>query len=464
MSSALSKPPSLSKSRVMAGLQCHKRLYLLLTTPALAAVPDAGLQFLFDQGHEVGRLAHQAFPGGVALNAGRERLDEALDRTAALMRDPAVPAIFEATFRHDDVLVRVDVLARAAGNRWRLVEVKSAAGVKQHYLHDVAVQRHVLAGCGVEVESAAVMHVSRDYVYAGGAHDLSRLFATVDVTAEVHALEGDLPRLLAAMRAALVGDTALAIATGEQCARPYRCEFYDHCHVATPATGAAGPALFADGLREALAGLTHPLGFLDFETLGPAIPRYAGMRPYDAIPFQWSLHTVRAPGAAPEHADFLPTDAGDPRRRFLESLIKAAGETGPLVVYSGFEGRQLDQLAAWFPDLAPAVERLRARLWDLLPVMRRHVEHPGFLGSFSLKRVLPVLIPTLGYDEMEIAEGLSAGPVWDRLVRGLADGSLDAREAARLEAALRTYCRQDTLAMVELLRELARGAGVTTLG
>ena len=461
MSSALPKPFSLSKSRVLAGLQCHKRLYLQLTAPALAAAPDAALEFLFAQGHEVGRLAQQAFPGGVALDAGRERLDEALARTAALVRDPAVPAIFEATFRHDDVLVRVDVLARAGGDRWRLIEVKSAAGVKQHYLYDVAVQRHVLAGCGVDVESAAVMHVSRDYVHPGGAPDPARLFAIVDVTAEVRALEGELPRLLAAMRAALTGGAPPAIATGEQCARPYRCEFYDHCHIALPATDTAGHARFADGLREDLAGLTYPLGFMDFETLGPAIPRYAGMRPYDAIPFQWSLHTVRAPGAVPEHADFLPADSGDPRRRFLETLIKAAGDTGALVVYSGFEGRQLDQLAAWFPDLAPGVERLRARLWDLLPVMRRHVEHPGFLGSFSLKRVLPVMIPTLGYDEMEIAEGLSAGPVWDRLVRGLADGTLDAAEAARLESALRAYCRQDTLAMVELVRALARGVGVS---
>jgi hypothetical protein len=200
---------------------------------------------------------------------------------------------------------------------------------------------------------------------------------------------------------------------------------------------------------------------MDFETLGPAIPRSPGMRPYDAIPFQWSLHTVRTAGAAPEHAEFLPTDAGDPRRRFLESLVKAVGETGSLVVYSGFEGRQLDQLAAWFPDLAPGVERLRARLWDLLPVMRRHVEHPGFLGSFSLNRVLPVMIPTLGYDDMEVAEGLAAGPVWDRLVRGLANGTLDAAEAARLETALRAYCRQDTLAMVELVRELAWGVGMS---
>jgi Domain of unknown function(DUF2779) len=461
MSSALPKAFSLSKSRVLAGLQCHKRLYLQLTAPTLATAPDAALEFLFAQGHEVGQIAQQAFPGGVVLEAGRERLDEALARTAALVRDPAVPAIFEATFRHDDVLVRVDVLARAGGDRWRLIEVKSAAGVKQHYLQDVAIQRHVLAGCGVDVESAAVMHVSRDYVHAGGGPDPARLFAIVDVTAEVRALEGELPRLLAAMRAALAGDGPPAIATGEQCARPYLCEFYDHCHIALSAAGTAGHARFAEGLREELAGLTYPLGFMDFETLGPAIPRYPGMRPHDAIPFQWSLHTVRAPGAAPEHAEFLPTDAGDPRRRFLESLVKAAGETGSLVVYSGFEGRQLDQLAAWFPDLAPGVERLRARLWDLLPVMRRHVEHPGFLGSFSLKRVLPVLIPTLGYDDLEVAEGLAAGPVWDRLVRGLADGTLDAAEAARLETALRAYCRQDTLAMVELVRELARGVGVS---
>ncbi len=466
MSSALPKPFSLSKSRVLAGLQCHKRLFLQLTAPALAAAPGAATEFLFAQGHEVGRLAQQAFPGGVALEAGRERLDEALARTEALLRDPAVPAIFEATFRHEDVLVRVDVLARAGrgasgSDSWRLIEVKSATGVKQHYLNDVAIQRHVLAGCGVEVESAAVMHVSRDYVYAGAALDLRQLFAIVDVTAEVLTLEGELPRLLAAMRAALAGDTPPAIATGDHCGRPYLCEFYDHCHAVIPPAGAAGPALFADGLREDLAALTYPLRFMDFETLGPAIPRYAGMRPYDAIPFQWSLHTVRAPDAGVEHADFLPTDSGDPRRRFLESLLKAAGETGPIAVYSGFESRQLDQLAAWFPDLALAVERLRARLWDLLPVVRRHVEHPGFLGSFSLKRVLPVLIPTLGYDGMEVAEGLAAGPVWDRLVRGLADGSLDAGEAARLEAALRAYCRQDTLGMVELVRELARGAGIT---
>lgn len=460
-----SGPLRLSKSRFLAGLQCHKRLYLQLTAPMLAAAAGAATEFLFAQGHEVGRLAQQAFPGGVALDAGREHLEAARARTAALVRDPAVPAIFEATFQHDDVLVRVDVLARATSGGWRLIEVKSAAGVKLHYLHDVAIQRHVLAGCGVEVASAAVMHVSREYIYEGGAHDVARLFTVSDVTAEARDLGPQLPGLLAAMRAALAGDAPPPITPGEQCKKPYHCEFYDHCHVAPiPAVGGPGRAHFAEGLREELAALTYPLRFMDFETLGPAVPRYAGMRPYDAIPFQWSLHTVRAPGAAPEHAEFLPVDAGDPRRRFVETLLKAAGDAGPVAVYSGFESRQLEQLALWFPDLAPAIERLRARLWDLLPVVRRFVDHPGFLGSFSLKRVVPVMVPTLGYEGMEVAEGLSAGPVWDRLVRGLADGSLDAAEATRIEAALRAYCRQDTLGMVALVRALARGAGLTVRG
>lgn len=489
--------PTLSKGRVLAGLQCHKRLYLQLTAPHLAAAPSIAQIFSREQGHEVGRLARQAFPDGVAVDAAPDRLDVALMRTAALVRDPAVPAIFEATFRHDDVLVRVDVLVRAAGGRWRLIEVKSATGVRAHDLTDVAIQRHVLAGCGLEIEAAGVMHVNRDYVHAGGALDITRLLSIVDVTAEVRELEGDLPRLLAAMRAALEGEEPPAIAPGPQCTSPRRCEFYDCCNAPRPddhvahlpglhgrrlgdllARGIArigdlpvdlpltprqelarravaeGRLLVTEGLGEALAALGYPRAFMDFETLAPALPRFAGMRPYDGIPFQWSLHLVRAPGAAPEHHDFLHLDAGDPRRCFVETLAAAVGDRGPIVVYSEFEGRRLSDLAGWLPDLAPAAERIRARLWDLLHVMRSHVYHPRFLGSFSLKRVVPALVPTLGYDGMEVAGGSEAGPTWDRLVRGRADGSLAPAEVARLERALRDYCGQDTRGLLELVGAL----------
>jgi hypothetical protein len=304
-----------------------------------------------------------------------------------------------------------------------------------------------------------------------------------------------LPRLLAELRATLDADAPPDIAPGLQCTKPYSCEFYDQCNVPLPLDDIANlPGLYGerlDALRargvtrigelpddvalnprqerarravlaermlvEAplageLAGLAYPRYFMDFETLGPAIPRHAGMRPYDGIPFQWSVHVIRAPGAAPEHRQFLADRDADPRRRFLEALVSAVGETGPIVVYNArFEGQHLDALGLALPDLAPAAARIRARLWDLLPVVRQHVYHPDFRGSFSLKRVLPAVVPALAYEGLEVAEGSAAGPVWDLLVRGHPEPA----EAARLEAALREYCRRDTLGMVELVRALA---------
>jgi Domain of unknown function(DUF2779) len=487
--------PGLSKTRVLAGLQCPKRLYLQLTAPELAEAPDAAVQFRFAQGRETGRLAQQAFPGGVSLEAGRDRLDEALARTASLVRDPAVPAIFEATFRHDDVLVRVDVLARGTRGGWRLIEVKSTTSVKEHHVPDVAIQRHVLAGCGLDVESVSVMHLNREYVYPGGPHDVGQLFTVVDVTASVDALSLDLPRLLAELRAALAAAVPPEVAPGLQCTKPYLCEFYRRCNVPLPLDDIANlpglrgkrlDALLARGisrigqlpadvilnplqerarqavlaermlvaapLADELAGLAYPRYFMDFETLGLFIPRYPGMRPHQGIPFQWSVHVIHVPGAAPEHRQFLADRDADPRRRFLETLVAAVGEAGPIVVYNAsFEGQHLDALGLAFPDLALAARGIRARLWDLLPVVRNHVSHPDFRGSFSLKRVLPAVIPALAYDDLDIAEGSAAGPVWDQLVRG----HLDPAEAARLETALREYCRRDTLGMVEIVRALA---------
>ncbi|HEY5724661.1 MAG TPA: DUF2779 domain-containing protein, partial [Methylomirabilota bacterium] len=324
-------------------------------------------------------------------------------------------------------------------------------------------------------------------------------FAVVDVTPQVDALALDLPRLLVELRATLAADAPPDIAPGLQCTKPHLCEFFDHCNAPLPLDDIANlpglhgkrlDALVARGItriaelpadfalnprqeraRQAvlaermlvaaplageLAGLTYPRYFMDFETLGPAIPRYAGMRPYDGIPFQWSVHVIRAPGTAPEHRQFLADTDADPRRRFLEALVAAIGESGPVVVYNArFEGQFLETLGQAFPDLAPAAARIRARLWDLLPVVRQHVYHPDFRGSFSLKRVLPAVVPALAYEGLEVAEGSAAGPVWDLLVRGHPEPA----EAARLEAALREYCRRDTLGMVELVGVL--GAGPT---
>jgi len=203
-----------------------------------------------------------------------------------------------------------------------------------------------------------------------------------------------------------------------------------------------------------LGGLTYPLYFADFETVNPAIPRFPGMRPYDHVPFQWSVHVQRHPGVEPEHYEFLATDASDPRREFISSLCAALGESGSILVYSSFESQRLSDLATWLPEYAERINAIQARLFDLLPVVREHTYHPAFAGSYSIKSVLPALVPEMTYHGMEIANGQDAGLAWESLVRG----SLEQCEGNRIRKALLDYCGQDTLAMVRLLHRLQSAA------
>jgi predicted RecB family nuclease len=174
------------------------------------------------------------------------------------------------------------------------------------------------------------------------------------------------------------------------------------------------------------------------------------MRPYDQIPFQWSVHVLRELGTEPEHHEFLATDDSDPRREFIASLCSVLGKSGSILVYSAFESQRLSELAAWLPEFAGRIKKIQSRLWDLLPVIRSHVYHPRFAGSFSLKYVLPALVPDMTYAGMEVADGTDAGLAWESLVRR----GLDQSERDRIRKALLDYCGQDTLALVKLTEKL----------
>jgi hypothetical protein len=215
-----------------------------------------------------------------------------------------------------------------------------------------------------------------------------------------------------------------------------------------------GDPWFSAELGKELERLQHPLYFMDFESVNPAIPRFSGMRPFDQLPFQWSLHVQREPRAESEHHEFLATDSSDPRREFISSLCTALGDRGSIVVYAAFESQRLSELAAWLPEFAEPIKRIQSRLWDLLPVVRNHAYHPAFAGSYSLKAVLPALVPEMSYDGMEVANGQDAGLAWQSLVSGNADGAwLD-----RIRKALFEYCGKDTLALVKLVEVLRSNA------
>jgi hypothetical protein len=184
--------------------------------------------------------------------------------------------------------------------------------------------------------------------------------------------------------------------------------------------------------------------------VNPAVPRFPGMRPYDQLPFQFSVHVLREPGTELEHFEFLATDASDPRREFISSLSHALGESGSIVVYSSFESQRLSNLAVWLPEHAERINAIQSRLFDLLPIVREHTYHPAYAGSYSIKPVLPALVPEMTYDGMEVANGQDAGIAWESLVRG----GLDCGECERISKALLDYCGLDTLALVRLLEVL----------
>jgi hypothetical protein len=372
--------------------------------------------------------------------------------------------------------------------------VKSTTDLKEEHLDDVGIQTRVVSRSGLDLASSCLAHINRNYIFDGGSIAVRQFFRIRNLTRRIERL---LPKLTFQLRAEI---TVLAMAnapdlpTGRHCTEPITCEFFDRCNPPLPddhigylprlhASAAeellgmgvesicdipadfplserqrracnsvqTGQPWYGPELKEELSGLKYPLYFMDFESANPAIPRLAGMRPYDQLPFQWSVHVQRELGAEAEHHEFLATDASDPRRDFITSLCTVIGGRGSIVVYyQPFEEQRLSELAAWLPEFAERIKKIQRRLWDLLPVMRKHVYHPAFGGSFSLKDVLPALVPEMTYEGMDVANGTDAGVAWESLVRG----GLDQAEHERIRKALLEYCEQDTLAMVRLLEAL----------
>ena len=487
------KDVRISKSKFVAGVQCLKRLYWQVHQPELAAEPEAAVEAIMEQGQDVGLLAHQLFPGGVEVSydAG---LDEAIRTTRELVADTKVPAIFEGTFEHGGVLVRVDILHRRRDGRWRLIEVKSSTGLKDNYLDDAAIQSRVVSRSGLDLASVCLAHVNRDYVFDGVFIDPQRFFRIRNLTRRVAKMQPKLTFQLRSEFRVLAMPTVPDLPPGPHCADPVTCEFFDQCNAPCPVDHISylpriqasaleelvemgiesirdipddyplnerlrractcvqtGQPWYGPELGKELKALKYPLYFMDFETVNPAIPRFKGMRPYQQIPFQWSVHILREPGGEPEHHEFLAIDASDPRREFITSLCNVMGGSGSVVVYcQTFEEQRLAELATWFPEFAVRIKKIQRRLWDLLPIIRKHVYHPAFAGSYSLKDVLPALVPGMTYAGMEVAEGQGAGIAWESLVRG----GLDQAEREKTRKALLDYCGQDTLAMVKLLERL----------
>jgi hypothetical protein len=205
-------------------------------------------------------------------------------------------------------------------------------------------------------------------------------------------------------------------------------------------------------LRQFATALPFPRYYLDFETIGPAVPIFAGTRPFEALPFQWSCHVEERPGAL-AHAEFLDLGGGPPMRRLAEALLDTLGNSGPILVYTPYERRVLQELAARYGDLAARLAAAAQRIVDLHPLTRRHYYHPAMRGSWSIKAVLPTVAPDSSYEALgEVRDGLAAQTAY---LEAIDAKTADDRRAA-LRRALLDYCRHDTLALVRLVEFFGR--------
>ncbi len=477
----------LSKSRFVAGLQCHKMLWWKFKEPDAPELEvDPGTQAIFDAGTKIGEIATTYFGDGVLIDFPHYEIANKIRATKEAIESGA-KAIFEASFMEDDVFVAVDILEKVRGD-WILNEVKSTTRAKPQHVPDVAVQTHVLQKAGLNVKAVNLMHLNRECRYP----DLSNLFAKTDLSDAAFALKTDTENEIRAQIHMLKGPVP-DVEIGPHCTNPYDCPFYWRCwkeppehHIGTlyrigqkaaelktkgiqtifdlpsnyPLSQIAdrqrravqsGKTIIESGLDRAISKWDAPIAYLDFETINMVIPVWNGCHPYDQVPVQFSCHVLDGQGKV-EHFEYLADGPDDPREALAKVMLGACKDAKTILAYNaGFERRCVRELAKALPHLADDLYELNDKIDDLLPVIRNHVYHPDFHGSFSIKSVLPALI-SLDYSELEIGDGQTASVQLEAIL--FAQDQMTAQKKTEIRENLLKYCKLDTWAMVKLLEWL----------
>jgi predicted RecB family nuclease len=476
-----------SKSRFVSGWECYNKLWWEIHEPdAPELVITDALQDLFDQGNQVGALAREEFPGGVLIDLPYDAVPERVAATQAAL-DAGAPAVFEASFVLDGVFVAVDVLERN-GDGFNLIEVKASSSVKDKHVPDAAIQLHVLRANGLDVTRTELMHLNREYRHPGPEPLLVRDDITPLVLDYIDQVPGEIESQLAMLTG---GPPSLPV--GEQCTRIDDCPFQGRCwpqdrdHVLRLNGKGVRKALelMAEGIEriqdlpddmrlsavnrrqklaiehdnlavepelgELLGSIEHPIGFLDFETVARAVPVWDGVGPWHGVPVQFSYHEEDGTGGY-RHVAWLADGPEDPRKPLARALVDACRDAGHVLTYTSFERTQIRALTRAAPALADELDDLDNRLFDLQKLIKGTIYHPDFRGSFSIKDVLPVLVPELSYSDLAVQEGQDASALIAKLM--LRGDALSFEARGTLRANLLAYCERDTWAMVKLLERL----------
>ena len=477
----------LSKSRYCEGVQCKKILWLNEHMPDNAT--DKGSEAILETGRKVGELAKGLF-GDYDDVVYDNDIGVRIEKTQNLLKDcPNV--ITEASFSHDDNFCSVDILKNDADGV-EIYEVKSSTEIKDIYLDDVAYQYFVLTSAGLNVKKAAIVYINNEYV-RGSELDMAQLFNIEDVTDIVCQKQDEIKSNISTFND--LGQSEPEIDIGQQCFNPYPCPYWQYCTRNLPTPNVFDiavmqrrskfkkyydgkisfedlenenlnpkyleqidfelhdrePKIIKSAIDDVLNCLNYPLYFIDYETCQHAIPEIEGTKPYQQIPFQYSLHIIEKEGAALKHKEFL-ADADDDNliRNFAKSMIADMPEDGSVIVYNkAFEATRNKEIAEMYPEFKEDMERFNANMVDLMvPFRERNYYTKEMEGSYSIKKVLPALFPDdpeLDYNELSLVH---KGDEASNAFLSLKNKSPEEQKPIR--KALLEYCRLDTLAMVKI--------------
>ena len=483
----------ISKSAFIRGMQCEKSLYLHRRHPELRDEISEAQEAIFTRGTNVGILAQQLFPGGIDVKPDEHsQIQESIEKTKRLI-DAGEKVIYEAAFRHRNALAFIDILVKERRG-WHIYEVKSSTRVDNVHVLDAAFQLNLLINAGLEVKDVSIVHLNTQYVRKGDLN-IHELFT---ITSVFHQAGDVLHQVIEKLRRfdkVLDRDSIPDIPIGPHCFDPYQCDFMGHCwkHVPENSVFEVGNLrgdkkfeLYNRGIihikdipdeyplsvnqriqvvcerngntiidkakvNEFLNSLTYPLYFFDLETVNPAVPLFDNSRPYQQIPFQFSIHYKKSKRSAAGHYEFLAEAGPDPRPELIRQFLRHTANPGDILVYNqAFEVGRLRELARDFPEYEKELNNRIERVKDLIiPFRSKAYYTPGMRGSYSIKAVLPEIVPELSYDEMEIGDGGAAMHAYERLIT-----ETDPEKIQHTRNALLEYCKLDTLGMVRILEVL----------
>ena len=484
--------PFLSKSKYLTGLQCPKLLWYHYNAKDQFPPIDPETQSIFDQGHEVGNLAQSLFSEGIKVE---EEIDfeKVVARSQSLIKERK--PLFEAGFRYDNTYARVDILDPVDKNSWDIVEVKSGTSIKDINYYDIAFQKYCYEGAGLSIVKCYLMYINNEYM-KNGPIDPRELFIKEDVTDAIKPYLDGIKERLKGMCDNIALKKCPDTKIGPHCDAPYECLLKPICwkflpeknpltlyrfkkqtafelinkgttaildlpdeftltdkqHIQRECIRSGKPFVDKRGIENFLIQLRRPLHFLDFETFGAAIPIYDNSRPYEQVPFQFSLHIWEAADREPVHYSYLADGKSDPRPEILAGLKKLIKENGSVIAFnSSFEIARLKECVAIHPEYNTWLDDIEERFVDLLvPFRAFHYYHPDQNGSASIKKLAPALTKD-SYKDLEIGEGGMASSEYFRVTFG--KGILGT-ERKRVYEALKKYCEIDTRVMVDIVKAL----------